>query len=67
MVPKRTRNYRPQTNGKGKRLHRTLNDGWAYAKFYGSESARREALPGWIHEYNHHSSLPDEGFVDTLI
>lgn len=51
---KRTRPYRPQTNGKIERFHRTLNDGWAYAKFYGTETARREALPGWIHYYNHH-------------
>lgn len=54
ITPKRTRPYRPQTNGKIERFHRTLNDGWAYARFYGSESARREALPGWIHQYNHH-------------
>lgn len=51
---KRTRPYRPQTNGKIERFHRTLNDGWAYAKFYTSEAARREALPAWLHEYNHH-------------
>lgn len=54
ITPKRTRPYRPQTNGKIERFHRTLNDGWAYARFYGSETARREALPAWIHEYNHH-------------
>lgn len=54
ITPKRTRPYRPQTNGKIERFHRTLNDGWAYAKFYGSETARREALSAWIHEYNHH-------------
>lgn len=54
VVPKRTRPYRPQTNGKIERFHRTLSDGWAYAKFYDSESARRQALPAWIHEYNHH-------------
>ena len=54
ITPKRTRPYRPQTNGKIERFHRTLNDGWAYAKFYGSETVRREALPAWIHEYNHH-------------
>lgn len=54
ITAKRTRPYRPQTNGKIERFHRTLNDGWAYAKFYGSETARREALPAWIHQYNHH-------------
>jgi len=54
ITPKRTRPYRPQTNGKLERFHRTLADGWAFKKFYNSESARRAALPAWIHEYNHH-------------
>ena len=51
---KRTRPYRPQTNGKIERFHRTLADGWAFKRFYNSESARRKALPAWLHEYNHH-------------
>jgi transposase len=51
---KRTRPYRPQTNGKIERFHRTLADGWAYARFYTSETERRAALPAWIHYYNHH-------------
>jgi transposase InsO family protein len=51
---KRTRPYRPQTNGKIERFHRTLADGWAYARFYSSETQRRAALPAWIHFYNHH-------------
>jgi transposase InsO family protein len=51
---KRTRPYRPQTNGKIERFHRTLADGWAYARFYSSETERRTALPGWIHFYNQH-------------
>ena len=42
---KRTRPYRPQTNGKIERFHRTLADGWAYARHYDSEAARRAALP----------------------
>ena len=50
----RTRPYRPQTNGKAERFHRTLSDGWGYARCYGSESERRAALPAWLHEYNHH-------------
>lgn len=54
IVHKRTRPYRPQTNGKIERFHRTLADGWAYARFYTSESERRNALPGWLHFYNHH-------------
>ena len=51
---RRTRPYRPQTNGKIERLHRTLADGWAYKKLYSSENARRAALAGWLHQYNHH-------------
>jgi transposase InsO family protein len=54
ITHKRTRPYRPQTNGKSERFHRTLGDGWAYARFYDSEADRRAALPGWIHFYNHH-------------
>jgi transposase InsO family protein len=52
--PTRTRPYRPQTNGKIERFHRTMADGWAYSKHYASESARRAALPAWLHFYNHH-------------
>jgi len=54
ITPKRTRPYRPQTNGKIERFHRTLGDGWAYAKFYDSTQQRNAALPGWLHFYNHH-------------
>jgi transposase InsO family protein len=52
--PKRTRPYRPQTNGKIERFHRTLADGWAYARLYESDTERRNALPDWLHFYNHH-------------
>ena len=54
ITPKRTRPYRPQTNGKIERFHRTMADGWAFTKHYNSESARRAALPAWLHHYNHH-------------
>jgi len=54
IKPKRTRPYRPQTNGKIERFHRTMADGWAFTKHYNSESARRAALPAWLHHYNHH-------------
>ena len=51
---KKTRPYRPQTNGKIERFHRTLADGWAFSRHYPSETARRAALPAWLHSYNHH-------------
>ena len=54
ITPRRTRPYRPQTNGKIERFHRTLADGWAYSRFYPSDVDRRAALPGWMHFYNHH-------------
>jgi transposase InsO family protein len=54
LTHKRTRPYRPQTNGKIEPFHRTLVEGWAFKKFYNSETARLAALPAWVHEYNHH-------------
>ena len=54
ITVKKTRPYRPQTNGKVERFHRTLTDGWAIARFYNSEQARRKALPAFLHHYNHH-------------
>ncbi|WP_293696866.1 IS481 family transposase [uncultured Agrococcus sp.] len=54
ITPKRTRPYRPQTNGKVERFHRTMADGWAYARCYTSEKERRDALADWLHHYNQH-------------
>jgi transposase-like protein len=53
IAVKKTRPYRPQTNGKIERFHRTLH-AWAFDRPYTSEKARRAALPAWLHHYNHH-------------
>ncbi len=66
ITPKRTRPYRPQTNGKIERFHRTLAEGWAFKKFYNSESARLAALPSWVHNYNHHRPHSAIGKVSPM-
>ena len=66
ISPKRTRPYRPQTNGKIERFHRTLADGWAFAHHYPNEATRRAALPGWLHNYNHHRPHTAIGKVPPL-
>ena len=51
---KRTRPYRPQSNGKVERLNRTLLTEWAYVRPYHSGQQRVQALPAWLHTYDHH-------------
>jgi transposase InsO family protein len=50
---KRTRRYRPQTNGKVERFNRTLLEEWAYARLYRSNDERHQALARWLRFYNH--------------
>jgi len=63
---RRTRPYRPQTNGKIERFHRTLADGWAYSKHYNSEHARRAELESWMHYYNHHRNHSAIGKIPPI-
>jgi transposase InsO family protein len=52
--PRWTRPYRPQTNGKVERFHRTLLEEWAYHRPYRSETERQAAFPDWLDWYNYH-------------
>ncbi|MBJ7520476.1 MAG: IS481 family transposase [Solirubrobacteraceae bacterium] len=51
---RRTRPYRPQTNGKAERFIRTMLSGWAYGALYRDSHERTAALDGWLYRYNHH-------------
>lgn len=53
---KKTRPYRPQTNGKIERFHRILIEEWAYIRAWHSEAQRHAAYAGFTHYYNHHRS-----------
>jgi transposase InsO family protein len=56
VVAKRTRPYRPQTNGKIERFHRILLEEWADVRPWRSEPERTAAYRGFCHFYNHHRS-----------
>ena len=55
-IVKKTRPYRPQTNGKVERFHRILLEEWAYIRPWHTEAERADAYDGFIHFYNHHRS-----------
>ncbi len=60
VAHKRTRPYRPQTNGKIERFNGTLSREWGYVCEYASEQERRAALIDFLNFYNHerpHSAL----------
>jgi transposase InsO family protein len=54
IAHRRTRPYRPQTNGKVERFNLTLKWEWAYARAYETNLARTEELAHWLHHYNYH-------------
>ena len=54
IATKRTRPYRPQTNGKAERFIQTLTREWAYARSYDSSDHRAHCLPYYLHDYNFH-------------
>ena len=52
--PKRTRPYRPQTNGKAERFIQTLLREWAYGRVYATSTERKGVLPTYLNHYNCH-------------
>lgn len=69
ITHKRTRPYTPQTNGKVERFNRTLQEEWAYARAYTSESERVAAFPAFLHTYNHdrgHTALKGASPADRV-
>jgi transposase InsO family protein len=54
VAHRRTRPYRPQTNGKVERFNLTLKWGWAYARLYETNDSRTAELERWLHHYNYH-------------
>jgi transposase InsO family protein len=60
LVHKRTRPYRPRTNGKAERFIQTLMREWAYGAAYLTSEIRARVLPRWLGYYNRrrpHGSL----------
>ena len=67
---KRTRPYRPCTNGKAERLIQTLLREWAYKRPYTSSRRRTAALPRWLDHYNHrrpHGSLGGKSPIARVV
>ena len=54
IAHRRTRPYRPQTNGKVERFNLTLKWEWAYARVYETNASRTDELERWLHHYNYH-------------
>jgi len=50
---KRTRPFRPQTNGKAEAFNKTLQREWAYRRPYYTNAERLDALPLFLQDYNY--------------
>lgn len=66
---KRTRPFRPQTNGKAERFIQTILREWAYGRAYQSTVERATALPVFVDFYNRrrpHTALGGRSPIDVV-
>ena len=66
ITHKRTRPYRPQTNGKVERFHRILLEEWAYIRDWTSEAQRVIGYGRFMHFYNLHRSHGSLGWLSPM-
>jgi transposase InsO family protein len=66
VVHKRTRPFRPQTNGKIERFHRILLEEWAYISDWTSEGERVVGHDRFMHFYNQHRSHGALGWLSPM-
>jgi len=66
IVHKRTRAYRPQTNGKAERFIQSALREWAYGIAYDHSSERTAMLAKWQHHYNWHRPHAGIGGVPPM-
>lgn len=66
---RKTKAYRPQTNGKAEAFVKILLRGWAYRRPYYSTAHRIRALPPFLDDYNHrrpHGGLDGARPIDRV-
>jgi transposase InsO family protein len=66
IVHKRTRAYRPQTNGKAERFIQSALREWAYGIAYDHSTERTAMLAKWQHHYNWHRPHAGIGGVPPM-
>jgi transposase InsO family protein len=66
VTHKRTRPYRPQTNGKVERFHRILLEEWAYIRDWSSEAERVWGYDRFMHFYNQHRPHGALGWLSPM-
>lgn len=67
---RRTRPFRPQTNGKAEAFNKTLQREWAYRRVYTSNPQRLAALETFVQDYNYarpHTSIGNQPPASRLV